>query len=205
VPTQFAGMSGLVKTLQSVQAESQLRDIGLIDQVAALTTLLERLGSEPRQYQFEGITEIAQMFNSVNYEQLLTETGLDTKLADITQQLEKLTDKVPTQFKGMSGLVTTLQSVQAESQLLDVRLIDQVAALTKQLERFSSDPRQHKFEGMTEIAQMLCQHQTQTSLSDTLSEIAELALKLERQDALASLAQTVHSFNAQQQFQSSAC
>lgn len=203
VPTQFAGMSGLVTTLRSVQAESQLLDMGLVDQVAALTALLDRFSSEPRQYKFEGITEIAQMFNWVSKEQLLTETGLDAKLADITQQLEKLTDKVPTQFAGMSGLVTTLQSVQAESQLLDVRLIDQVAALTKQLERFSSEVDQYKFEGITQMAQMLSEQQTQISLCDTLSEIAELFLKLERQDALASLAQTVHSFNAQQQFQSS--
>jgi hypothetical protein len=201
VPTQFEGMSGLVKTLQSVQAESQLLDIGLVDQVAALTALLERLGSEPRQYQFEGITEIAQMFNSVNDEQLLTEKGLDTKLVALTQQLSKFTDKVPTQFAGMSGLVENLQSVQAESQLGDMGLVDQVAMLTKQLEKFSSEADQYKFEGITEMAQMLSEQQAQTSLSDTLSEIAELALNLERQDAIASLAQTVHSFNAQQQFQ----
>lgn len=77
-----------------------------------------------------------------------------------------------------------------------------MAALTQQLERFSSESEQYKFEGIEEIAQMFSQQQTQISLSDTLEEITELALKLERQEALAQLAQTVHSFNAQQQFQS---
>jgi len=61
VPTQFEGMSG--EDLQSVQAESQLLEEGLTDQVVALTDLLTYFSSKPHKYEFESITEIAQLFS----------------------------------------------------------------------------------------------------------------------------------------------
>jgi hypothetical protein len=96
-----------------------------------------------------------------------------------------------------------LQVVQAESQLVETRLTDQGAALTALLAHLSSEPHKHEFKGITEIAQLFSQKQTQISLFDTLEEIAELTLKLERREALMKLAQTVHSFNTHWQYQSS--
>lgn len=146
---------------------------------------------------------LAEVLNSADKEQLLTETGLDVGFADLTQQLEKFNLEEPIQFKDMSKLVESLQSVQVNSRLVETGLTDRLATLTQQISHLNSEPDRYKFEGIAEIAQMSSQQQTQIPLSATLAEIAELALKLERQEAIASLAQTVNSFNTRWQFQDS--
>jgi len=187
-------MEQLVQAIQNWQFEADFSQA--IGQVSEVVQKLEQ--SQPFDF-----GNLAELLNSVSEEQLLTDSGLDEKLAALTKQLDKFSVEVPIQFEGMSELVESLQSVEAESGFLDKGLIDQVTALTKQIERFSNKTQQYEFEGITEMAQMLSQQQQQSSLSNTLEETAELVFRLERQEAVSKLAETVHSFNAQQQCQDS--
>ncbi len=184
----------LVQAIHNWQSERQV-----LQAIAKVSKVVQQLEHE-QTFDFGGL---AELLNLVTQEQLLTETGLEIKLADINQRLSAFTVEVPTQFEGMSELVENLHLVQNESQLLEEGLVEQIATFTDLIGHFSKEPHQYQFKGITEIAQLFSRNQTQISVSNTLEKIAELTLNLERRESLVQLAQTVHSFNIQQQYQDS--
>jgi len=134
-PTKFEGMSALAENLQAVQAESQLLETKLTEQLNAFSSVVDNFNPQPVRYEEDSKTlgELTQQFYSFNTRQQLSESGLLKQLLQTTDRAISAISQHNEQLQEDLSMLQTVKKSKAFNQANIAYTQENVNTLAQQL------------------------------------------------------------------------